>query len=77
MTLFCNASGIPEPIVSWVNVRNDQRFPGKTLAFQDITRHQAGEWRCEASNPCGNDTESATIDVQCKPFLSFCVVLIF
>ena len=75
MTLFCNASGIPEPLVSWVNVRNDSRTHEKTLAFENITRYQAGEYRCEASNPCGNATESATIDVQCKPFLSFCVVL--
>ncbi|XP_068685505.1 hemicentin-1-like isoform X2 [Montipora foliosa] len=67
VTLFCNASGIPEPLVSWVNVRNDSRTHGKTLAFENITRHQAGEYRCEASNPCGNDTESATIDVQYPP----------
>ena len=77
VTLFCNASVIPEPLVSWVNVRNDQRTPGKNLAFENITRYQAGEYRCEATNSCGNDTESVTIDVQCKPFFSFCVVLTY
>ncbi|XP_068734047.1 hemicentin-1-like [Montipora capricornis] len=67
VTLFCNASGIPEPIVSWINVRNDQRTRGRVLAFENITRYQAGEYRCEASNPCRNATESATIDVHFEP----------
>ena len=35
-TLFCNASGIPEPRVSWINVRTDQRSPGDELAFENI-----------------------------------------
>ncbi|XP_068734689.1 immunoglobulin superfamily member 10-like [Montipora capricornis] len=67
LTLFCDASGIPKPLVLWVNVHNNERTDGNTLAFENITRYQAGEWRCEASNPCGNATESATIDVQFEP----------
>ncbi|XP_068685516.1 uncharacterized protein [Montipora foliosa] len=67
VTLFCNASGTPEPLVSWVNVRNDQRTHGKELTFEHITRYQAGEYRCEATNPCGSTSESATIDVHFKP----------
>ncbi|XP_068685509.1 hemicentin-1-like isoform X2 [Montipora foliosa] len=67
LTLFCNASGIPEPLVSWVNVSNDQLTHGKELTFENITRYQAGEYRCEATNPCGSTSESATIDVHFKP----------
>ncbi|XP_068685519.1 uncharacterized protein [Montipora foliosa] len=67
ITLFCNASGIPEPTVSWINVHNDQRTDGNKLMFKNITRYQAGEYICEATNPCGNATKSATIDVHFEP----------
>ncbi|XP_068685513.1 uncharacterized protein [Montipora foliosa] len=67
MTLFCNASGIPEPTVSWINVRNEQRTDGNKLMFENITRYQTGEFICEATNPCGNAKEAATIDVHFEP----------
>ena len=66
MTLICNASGIPKPVMSWINVRTGDRIPGNVLAIAKLSRHKAGEYRCEAINPCKNATESATIDVQCK-----------
>ena len=66
MTLICNVSGIPQPVVSWINVHSSESIAGNVLAIANINRHKAGEYRCEASNPCGNATESATIDVQCK-----------
>ena len=43
-----------------------QRQYGHMLEFTNINRSQAGEYKCEASNECGNATETATIDVQCK-----------
>ncbi|XP_067028898.1 hemicentin-1-like isoform X2 [Acropora muricata] len=67
MTLICNASGIPEPVVSWINVRSGNRTHGNVLEFENVSRHEAGEYRCEARNPCRNATESATIDVQFEP----------
>ena len=66
MTLICNVSGIPQPVVSWINVQSGEKFAGNVLEIENISRQKAGEYRCEASNPCGNATESATIDVQCK-----------
>ena len=67
VTLYCMASGIPPPTVSWVNVGNGQRLNGRELMFTNINRSQAGEYRCEASNECGNASESTSIiDVQCK-----------
>ena len=65
-TLVCNASGIPQPVVSWINGHSGDRIPGSVFAFTNISRHQAGEYRCEASNPCGNATESVAINVLCK-----------
>ena len=39
---------------------------GHVLQFLNINRSEDGEYKCEASNECGNATEMATIDVQCK-----------
>ncbi|XP_015750042.1 PREDICTED: hemicentin-1-like isoform X5 [Acropora digitifera] len=67
VTLICNASGFPEPVVSWINVLSGNRTHGNVLEFENVSRHEAGEYRCEARNPCRNATESATIDVQYAP----------
>ena len=66
VTLSCNASGIPSPTVSWIKVNGGERFDVSELVFTNINRTQAGEYRCEASNECGNASETATIEVQCK-----------
>ena len=66
MTVSCNASGTPPLMVSWIKVDGGERFDGSELVLTHINRSQAGEYRCEASNECGNASESATIEVQCK-----------
>ena len=66
MTVSCNASGTPPLLVSWIKVDGGERFNGSELVFTHINRSQAGEYRCEASNECGNVSETATIEVQCK-----------
>ena len=65
LTLTCTASGMPKPKVSWI-MPNAQCVAGHVLQFVNINRSEAGEYKCEASNECGNATEMATIDVQCK-----------
>ena len=65
LTLTCNASGMPQPNVSWIKPGGQRQY-GHMLEFTNINRSQAGEYKCEASNECGNATETATIDVQCK-----------
>ena len=67
VTLICNVSGTPTQ-VSWINVRSGRQTATlvNELVFENISRHEAGEYRCKARNPCRNATESATIDVQCK-----------
>ena len=66
MTLSCNASGIPSPMVSWIKVGGNVITNENELVFTNINRSQAGQYRCEASNECGNASETATIEVQCK-----------
>ena len=65
VTLSCQASGTPLPMVSWIRV-DGQRIDASELVLTHINRSEAGEYRCEASNECGNASETATIDVQCK-----------
>jgi len=66
VTLFCNASGIPPPTVSWVKVKDGQRLIGSKLVFTNINRRETGEYRCEARNDGGSAAETVVIDVQCK-----------
>ena len=64
LTLMCNVSGMPPPMVSWMKPAG-QRHGGCMLNVVNIKRGQDGEYKCEASNECGNATKTATIDVQC------------
>jgi len=66
LTLLCNVSGIPPPMVSWIKVGGDMITDKRELVFTNISRTQAGEYKCEASNLCGNASETATIEAQCK-----------
>ena len=67
VTLSCNASGIPSPMVSWIKVDGHMTVSNiSELEFTNIARSEAGEYRCEASNECGNASETAWIFVQCK-----------
>jgi len=66
LTLLCNVSGIPPPIVSWIKVGGDVITSERELVFTNINRTQAGQYKCEASNLCGNASETAKIEVQCR-----------
>ena len=66
LNLSCNASGSPSPVVSWVRISSGQRFDVSVLQLININRSEAKDYRCEASNECGNASEAQNIDVQCK-----------
>ena len=66
LSLSCNASGTPPPVVSWVRISTSQRFDVSVLQLTNVSRSEARDYRCEASNECGNASEAQTIDVQCK-----------
>ena len=65
MTLMCNVSGTPPLMVSWMKP-DSQRVGGYKLEVVNINRNQAGEYKCEASNECGNATKTASVIVLCK-----------
>ena len=64
--LTCSASGMPPPTVAWIEEGSGQRTPGNVLRLIDIDRNQSGEYRCEASNRCGNKSVTTFVDVLCK-----------
>jgi len=67
VTLSCNATGIPLPMVSWIKVDGHMTVSnGNELVITNINRSEAGQYRCEVSNECGNASETTTIEVQCK-----------
>lgn len=65
VNLMCYVSGIPTPMVSWIKP-GGPRHNGHMLEVTHINRTHVGEYKCEASNECGNATKTASIDVQCK-----------
>ena len=64
--LSCEVSGDPVPSVSWIKVSNDEHRVGTILNFTSISRDDAGSYTCEASNRCGKDSKTASINVFCK-----------
>ena len=67
LTVVCNASGIPAPMVTWIKVGGGEIITnGSELVFTNISKNEDGEYKCEASNECGSASETATIKVQCK-----------
>ncbi|XP_060798578.1 hemicentin-1-like isoform X2 [Neoarius graeffei] len=67
-TLICEASGYPEPTITWIF--NNNRIEGGNL----IVEEASGKYTCIASNSLGNDTrevnvvlEDATCELVLKP----------
>ena len=75
LTLSCNAFGIPSPMVSWIKVGGNMSTNENNLVFTNIKGSKAGEYRCEASNQCGNASETARIFVQCKLTITYITYL--
>ena len=65
-TLGCEATGDPMPTVTWIKVSNNQSTHGNILEFTSIDRNDAGDYKCEASNRCGMEAKTETINVSCK-----------
>ena len=65
LNLSCNVSGTPPPVVSWVRISTGERFVS-VLQLRNVSRSEARDYRCEASNECGNASGAQNIDVQCK-----------
>ena len=65
-SLTCHVSGTPMPSVSWTEVRTGDRTEGSIRSLINLSRSDAGEYKCEASNFCGNDSKSTFVIVNCK-----------
>ena len=65
-TLTCHVSGTPMPSVSWTEVTTGYRTDGNIRVLVNVSRSDAGEYKCEASNFCGNDSKSTFVIVNCK-----------
>ena len=75
MTLTCDATGNPEPVLSWfkdenlVNCSNRIRFSedNKLLTVTNMKRTDSGKYVCVAHNEVGNATSKiAILNIQCK-----------
>ena len=67
--LSCEVSGDPVPSVSWIKVSNDEHHVGKILNFTRISKNDTGSYTCEASNRCGKDSKTESINVLCKYYV--------
>ena len=54
------------PSVSWLEVNTGIRSFENPLVLPSVSRYKAGEYKCEASNVCKNDTKSLILTVNCK-----------
>ena len=65
-TLICNVSGSPVLTVTWTEVSSSNQSSGVMRYLTNISRNNAGEYKCEAANDCGNSSASTFLTVQCK-----------
>ena len=70
-TLTCNVSGSPVLTVTWTEVSSRSQSSGVVRYLTNISRKNAGEYKCEAINECGNSSASTFLTVLCKLLLLF------
>ena len=68
-TLTCNVSGSPVLTVRWTEVSSRSQSNGVKRYLTNISRNNAGEYKCEATNDCGNSSASTFLIVLCKRLL--------
>lgn len=61
VTLYCDVSGTPTPVVSWTHVDTGNKRLNKTWVITDIKVNDLGQYKCEASNIYGNASKSTYI----------------
>ena len=65
-TLACNVSGSPVLTVTWTEVSSGSQSNGVMRYHTNISRSNAGEYKCEAANDCGSSFASTFLAVLCK-----------
>ena len=71
VALVCHGFGLPAPIITWSDARNEVMENGHIWQLPKINRNMAGQYSCMASNACGNDSRKVDIDVQCESISTF------
>ena len=64
--MSCEASGDPMPLsYAWIKDKI-QQDSDMVLHLNNISRDDAGEYRCKVENRCGKDSKSQAVVVYCK-----------
>ena len=77
MTLSCNASGKPSPIIRWTRLNDSTVFPqGSSISVANVTRPGTPDnmiqYQCTASNGVKSPAKAvANITVHCKSMFDF------
>ena len=73
MQLICNASGRPEPNITWTKGKPGNQGntgvveKGKVLSITNINRNNAGEYTCTAYNGFGKpENQTVYVNVTCE-----------
>ena len=72
LQLFCDASGMPPPNITWVRIsasgsESNALHWGTTWDFKNISRTEAGTYRCTASNGVGSSVSHVfQVNVECE-----------
>ena len=61
ITLTCVVSGKPSPSVSWTHVSTGIQHHDEAWEITNIDVHGLGEYRCNASNSCGQNSDKLTL----------------
>jgi len=66
--IICEATGTPDPNVEWIHKGQVKSTGSKkaSLTFGKITRDNAGEYICRATNPVGKAEKQLNLVVNCK-----------
>ncbi|XP_037543546.1 neurotrimin [Nematolebias whitei] len=72
VTLMCQASGKPEPSISWNFLSNSEDLASEEelLKISSISRQGAGTYECTAVNGIGTDVQTVDITVNYAPTIT-------
>ena len=69
LRLSCNATGNPQPLITWSKglVRIGVPLVDDALIVNNVNKSDSGVYQCSASNGIGRDAKaSSTVTVNCK-----------